>query len=93
MVTIATKRSYLMEECSGKLGEGLKEILSSSVDWEKHLCSCTETVPFKRQHSRGMLSYGRVVPADLTLEYDVQITRGIVSLVNCQIYLMTGTIH
>jgi hypothetical protein len=42
-----------MEECSGRYGEGLKEIRSASVDWEKHLCSCTETVPFNRQHSRA----------------------------------------
>jgi hypothetical protein len=93
MVTNTTERSDLMEQCSGRLGEGLKEILSSAVDWEKHLCSCTETVPFKRQYSRGTPSYGTVALADFTLECDVQITLGICSPVSCQMYLMTGTIH
>lgn len=51
------------------LGDWDKEILSSSVDWEKHLCSYTETVAFKRQCSRGPPSYGSVALADFSLEY------------------------
>lgn len=42
------------------------------MDWEKHLCSCTETVASKRQYSRGTLSYDRAALADFSLKYDVQ---------------------
>lgn len=44
-----------------KIGRGAQRIRSSSVDWEEHLCSCSETI-FK---GNGELTAGLHLPISL----------------------------